>query len=369
MAIYKRGRTYWYHFWFDDKHVQESTRQGNPRVARQMEAAHRTALAKGEAGFREKKPIPTLSDFSRSKIEPWARAEYEQTSRNTWLWYRAGLAAICEYAPLSKTALDEIRPEHIADFTANLQSRPKKSQAKSRSSTFPRKTLEVSSVNAVLRILRRTLRLAVEWGVISSASRVKLLRGEKHRERVVTAEEEARYLASASELLAAIATVLVDSGLRPEECYRLRWEHITWVNGRHGSLLVTHGKTPAARRVVPFTPRVRALLQSRWDAFGSPTEGWVWPAPTRSGHADHGTIKKHHSRALKVSGVHPFVLYSLRHTFLTRLGESGVDPWTLARIAGHSNISISARYVHPGQDSVLLALSKYEQRPAAAIPQ
>ncbi len=33
----------------------------------------------------------------------------------------------------------------------------------------------------------------------------------------------------------------------------------------------------------------------------------------------------------------PFVLYSLRHTFLTRLGESGCDVWTLARIAGHSS--------------------------------
>ncbi len=37
--------------------------------------------------------------------------------------------------------------------------------------------------------------------------------------------------------------------------------------------------------------------------------------------------------------VRPFVLCSLRHTFLTRLGESGCDAWTLARIAGHSNVS------------------------------
>jgi integrase len=34
--------------------------------------------------------------------------------------------------------------------------------------------------------------------------------------------------------------------------------------------------------------------------------------------------------------IRPFVLYTFRHTFLTRLGESGCDAWTLARIAGHS---------------------------------
>ncbi len=61
---------------------------------------------------------------------------------------------------------------------------------------------------------------------------------------------------------------------------------------------------------------------------------------------------------LKLSKVRPFVLYSLRHTFLTRLGESGCDTWTLARIAGHSSIAISARYVHPSHDAVLAAIDK-----------
>src|SRR2546422_3462177 len=40
-------------------------------------------------------------------------------------------------------------------------------------------------------------------------------------------------------------SVLVDTGLRPEECFRLRWEAVSWLNGRYGTLLVTHGKTAA----------------------------------------------------------------------------------------------------------------------------
>jgi integrase len=54
----------------------------------------------------------------------------------------------------------------------------------------------------------------------------------------------------------------------------------------------------------------------------------------------------------------PFVLYSLRHTFLTRLGQSDCDVWTLARIAGHASITISSRYVHPSEDAVLDAISR-----------
>jgi integrase len=65
-----------------------------------------------------------------------------------------------------------------------------------------------------------------------------------------------------------------------------------------------------------------------------------------------------HAKALRLSEVRPFVLYSLRHTFLTRLGESGCDVWTLARVAGHSSIAMSTRYVHPSEDAVLTAMSR-----------
>lgn len=151
------------------------------------------------------------------------------------------------------------------------------------------------------------------------------------------------------------------------------WESITWVNGRDGSLLVTHGKTAAARRVLPLTPRVRNILEDCWMEAGKPDEGWVWPAPTKSGHIEPSSLKKQHARAFKAIAeqarknhdkpLRPFVLYSLRHTFLTRLGESGCNVWTLARIAGHSSIAISARYVHPSEDAVLNALSHMDPQP------
>jgi integrase len=97
-------------------------------------------------------------------------------------------------------------------------------------------------------------------------------------------------------------------------------------------------------------------------------DGWVWAAPTRSGHIESSSLKKQHARAFTTleqeaaknnkKAIHPFVLYSLRHTFLTRLGESGCDVWTLARIAGHSSIKISMRYVHPSEDVVLAAMTR-----------
>lgn len=308
-----------------------------------MEAAHKTSLAKGEVGIRDKKPLMTLSEFCDDRFEPWAKATFEKSSPKTWFdFYRVGLRAIRNYRPWANLRLDEITSERAAEFAAYRQSQG----------------LQVSTANSSLRVLRRMLKLAVEWGELQSMPAIKRLPGERHREHVVSYDEEARYLGVGSELLASIATLLVDTGMRPEECYRLRWESITWVNGRNGTLLVTHGKTVAARRVLPMTPRVRAILESRWERTGKALEGWIWPAPTFSGHVEPSSLKKQHRKALRLAGVRPFVLYSLRHTFLTRLGESGCDAWTLARIAGHSSVAISGRYVHPSEDAVLSAMSR-----------
>jgi integrase len=340
MSIYKRGGIYWYKFQFNGKLVRESTKQGNDKVARQIEAAHRTSLAKGEVGIRAKSRV-TLADFIRNRFEPWAKAKFEHSSPQTWVsWYRPSLRAMQNYRSLCGRGLTDITSEHIAGLAAHLSS----------------KGLQASSVNARLRVLRRIFHLAVEWGDLETIPTIKLLAGERHREHVISPDEESKYLAAASPLLADVATVLADTGMRPEECFRQCWENVTWVNGRHGTLMVTHGKTNAARRVLPMTPRVRTILEQLWQKAGKPDEGWIWPAPTKSNHIEPSTLRKQHRKALKTSKVRPFVLYTLRHTFLTRLGASGCDVWTLARIAGHSSVAISSRYVHPSADSVLNAM-------------
>src|SRR5437870_11191923 len=84
---------YWYKFMWQGKLVRESTKQGNDKIARQMEAAHKTSLAKGEVGLREKKPVLSLIEFSENRFASWARSA---TCQKTWLdYYRPGLRAIC----------------------------------------------------------------------------------------------------------------------------------------------------------------------------------------------------------------------------------------------------------------------------------
>jgi hypothetical protein len=45
---------------------------------------------------------------------------------------------------------------------------------------------------------------------------------------------------------------------------------------------------------------------------------------------------------------------------LTRLGESGVEAFTIMRIAGHSSVTVSQRYVHPTPEAVERAFVRLE---------
>jgi len=55
-----------------------------------------------------------------------------------------------------------------------------------------------------------------------------------------------------------------------------------------------------------------------------------------------------------------FRLYDLRHTCLTRLGEVNTDPFTIQKIAGHSSITMSQRYVHPTDERLEDAFARLE---------
>ena len=68
--VYKQPKSkyWWYKFRWRGELIRETMKQTNKRVAEQMEAAHRTSLAKGEVGIRDKKPDATLKEFAEQAI-------------------------------------------------------------------------------------------------------------------------------------------------------------------------------------------------------------------------------------------------------------------------------------------------------------
>jgi integrase len=117
------------------------------------------------------------------------------------------------------------------------------------------------------------LKNALEWEVIDGMPKIKIRPGENHREHVVTKQEEIAYLAAAETcegrtgcervptLLSDVGTVLINTGLRPEENNRMDWDWINWDNGNNGTFLVKCGKTKAARRQLYMTESIQDAME------------------------------------------------------------------------------------------------------------
>lgn len=326
MAVYKRGNTWWYKFNWNGESIRESSKQSNKRTAEQIEAARKTELAKGEVGIRDRELAPTLHEFAERSFIPFVETDKKDKPR-TIEFYKMRISRLKTFPRLWDAQLDAITAEDITAYVSARQALE----------------METSTINRDLATLRRMFNLAMEWEHVlkllsKPLPKVRLLPGENQRERVVSPEEEAAYLEAAAPLLRDFAELEFDCGPRPEEVHRLKWSQI-----RNGNIEIHTGKTKYARRSIPASPRVMQMLMRRRATASSE---WIFPAPTNTGHINADSLKKQHDDAIKAAQIERFVIYSLRHTCLTRWAESGMDVFTLKKLAGHAQISTTMRYIH-----------------------
>jgi integrase len=342
--IYKRGKYYWFKFQWKGRMLYFSTGQGDARVATNLESKKRIELAEKRGGIKRKKEAPTLRSYLHDTIIPWAEVQFKAVPKSL-KWYRNEARVLCEYKPLADASIDTIKESLLTGFKSQ---RLKEGKA-------------IATVNSTIRVLRSTLNHAIEDGLLDFAPKLRILKGANVRKWVLLPEQEEKYLEACTEPLRTVAVIILDAGLRPDECFRLRWENVRFVDARRAVLIVPGTKSKAAARPVAMVPRVRAIIESRWISAGKPTSGWVFPAKrAKSGHIVDNTVYEPHTNAVKKIGLNPreFVLYALRHTCLTRWGANGMDAWTLARLAGHSNIRQSMTYVHPSDNALHAAIDR-----------
>jgi len=359
MSIFKRGSVYWFHFLFNGEHIQRSTKQGNPRVARQIEAACKTALAKGEVGIIERKKAPGFKAAMKAFLD-WSRSEHE-VHPATHRRYKVSSLALLRH--FGDHPIDRVTPADVERFKADraMESTTVRGKQKDkRKSTGKR--IRPATLNRELACLKALFNHAIKSDLTfrNPVSRVDFLPESNEQTRVVTYEEQSKYLAAATPILRDVATLMLETGMRPEEVYRIKPEN---VNLASGFLFNPFGKTKAARRRVPLTSSAKNVLRRRLEGLETP---FLFPCETDKARPVP-KINNAHDRAIKVSKVAKFRLYDLRHTWATRAAESGIDLVTLAAILGHSKIQMVLRYAHPTQEHQARSVERMEQFVAAQL--
>ena len=345
MSVYRdHCGNFVYDFWWNGHRVKESTRQKNRAIARQMEAARKTDLARGEVGLK-RRPCPEFRSFVEKEFLPWFEAVHQDHART----YRRHQVAV---VPL----LDFFSGRTLNEIDQGMIERYKARRIQEKSSVTGRK-LRPATVNRELAALRAVFNLALKHTLVklNPVRGLRFLREDNEQTRVVSYEEEAKYLAAAVTRLQEVAVLILNTGMRPEEVYRLRREDVHLMEGY---VHIPFGKTRAARRNIPLNRDARVLLASHLEKLG--TDHFVFSSK-RDGSKPMGQIANTHARTVKRAGLPWFRLYDLRHTFATRAVQSGMDLPTLVKILGHAKLNMVLRYAHPTPEHQRSAISKMER--------
>ena len=296
------------------------------RGAEQYEQQVRAALMNGTHGQSEPKPAPTFAEFAPEFMQHYAEVNNKKTEIDS---KRRSLKNHLLPA-FGKMRLDQIGPRDIERFKSG-----KLAEALSR-----------KTVNNLLTILHKALDVAVEWGSLTVAPKVKWLRVPKQPFDFLTFEEAPRLLAGADTEWRTMILVGLRTGLRQGELLALRWEDVDLVAGRltvnqnlAGGELTTpkNGKS----REVPLGDDVLAALKAQAKRGGE----LVFSTEARRMFTK-GQAKWPLWRACKAAGLRRIGWHVLRHTFASHLVMKGVPLKAVQELLGHATIEMTMRYAH-----------------------
>ena len=133
----------------------------------------------------------------------------------------------------------------------------------------------------------------------------------------------------------------IETGLRREEQFRLRWDQVDLGNGVVTIPMPKGGRT----RHVPLSDSAQAILRSL-DSFVR--SSWVFPSSKHPLQPQNpqSFVNNVYSVALRKAGIIGANWHSLRHTAASRRIMAGVDLVSVKSFLGHSNVETTMRYSH-----------------------
>ena len=353
MAIYRRGKIWWYSFEFQGRRVQESTGFTNKTAALRVEAKRKADLLDRRAGFTKAKLAPKFEDYVEQFLA-WSREQHRPKTHALHEWNCKTLKRF-----FSGKYLDEITTEMVEDFKSARKHEAKLGAKDGRS-------ISGTTVNRALETLKALFYQTERSGyaVKNPVVGVAMFPDVLDAMRVLTFEEQAAYLSQASQPLCDIAKVMLDTGMRPEEVFRIRMENVDF---EQKTIFNPFDKTKAARRTIPMTADAAHLLNARITKLAGKGTPFVFPSPYDF-QKPIGSVKKAHRLAATKAGIKGrFRLYDLRHTFATRAVAAGADLPTMGALLGHTTIQMTMRYVHPAAEQKRIAIEKFERFRAEGV--
>ena len=247
---------------------------------------------------------------------------------HTYRWYKDRLNSFVQTIPAELTT-DQLKPHHVQKWVDG----------------YPVELASGSRRNLIASV-KRTMHWAEEQGYVDRSPLAHMRKpGCGRKEQVVSAAQYEALLGwTTDQAFKDLLTTTWETGCRPQESLRLQARHVD-LGGERWVLPPSESKGKQTPRVVYLTPKAleitKRLMQCHPDGpLFQNADGRQWtPSATNC----------RFRRASKTVGV-KISLYALRHTWINRMLLAGVDAFTVAVLAGHSDPSMLAKhYAHLSQ--------------------
>jgi integrase len=204
-----------------------------------------------------------------------------------------------------------------------------------------------STIVNFLTVLRKSLTVAREWGLLDAVPAIRWLKREPCDMDFLSLEEVDRLIAAADQEWRTMITIAATTGLRRGELRALRWRD---VDLEVPQLLVQraawkdHVSSPKSgrARLVPLCERARNAFRAhphRCDL--------VFPDP-RGAMLGVNAMRSPLRHATRRAGLRPIGWHTLRHSFASNLVMRRAPLKAVQELLGHATLEMTLRYAHLG---------------------
>jgi integrase len=350
MAVYRRGDTWHYEFWFANVRIRESAKTNSKTVAKEAEKKRRRELEEGYNGLANEDRSWRILTFSQA-AEAYLAEYLLRHGSNSITYMRYCIEHLKKH--VGNMLLIEIGIETVKVYQ-NIRLREKASPKciNEEAMVLLRIMQELGDVIRVRMKRDKTLRLAYQEyeGKALTPEEVKALYDAA--EVVEPKPGKKKDLkATRSQMIKPAIALPLNTTLRSSEVRTLTWERINFLKD---ILTVGRSKTAAGTgRTIPINSELREILGKyrTWyeSQIGPATpDRYVFPYcknrkwdPTRP----ISTFKTAWHDVRAKAGVKARY-HDLRHTAITNLCESGASEETIMAIAGHVSRKMLSHYAH-----------------------
>lgn len=319
--------------------TKEAARDGLDKLRAEVQALPEDPVVEPED--------PTFFDFAATFIEQWSKARKKRSVDR-----------------------DELSLKHLKEFFGHRRLSQVTLEAVDKYRIARSEQVSSRTVDLELACLKSLLRLAGDYGkpVTVPITRITLAREDNTRDRVLTAEEEARLLPAANPRMREFILLALNTGMRRTEILKLERRHVNFTT-RMITIPAENSKSKKDRRV-PMNDTVMDLLKPY-----AATPGYIFSnaagEPLKTIHEQfYGACAraKKDPEDPKDRGIEGLKFHDLRHTFASRYVAKGGNIAILSKILGHSSITITyQRYVHTADDVMLREVQALTEKPAQPV--